>query len=177
MNTYIALFRGINVGGNNILPMKALVTILESLGCQNVKTYIQSGNVAFRHPEGQKNVLKENIGNAIDTRHGFKPHILLLDQTEFKNAVTQNPYPVDDGKALHVFFLATKAENPDLNALEALKTPTESFTLTQSCFYLHAPDGIGRSKLATKVEKTLGVPATARNWNTVDKLNTMIATI
>jgi uncharacterized protein (DUF1697 family) len=79
-----------------------------------------------------------------------------------------------EGKSLHFFFLASTPAKPDLDALAKLKSSSEEFKLGKNVFYLHAPDGIGRSKLAAKVEKALGVPATARNWNTVSKLMVMV---
>ena len=87
-------------------------------------------------------------------------------------AVSRNPFPATDEqhKTLHFYFLESAPPHPDLASLDALKSATEQFTLIDSVFYLHAPDGIGRSKLAVKVERALGVPATARNWRTVNKL-------
>jgi uncharacterized protein (DUF1697 family) len=75
---------------------------------------------------------------------------------------------------LHLFFLATVALEPDLASLESLRADSERYALVEDVFYLHAPDGIGRSKLAARVERALGVPATARNWRTVGKLVEMV---
>ena len=72
MKTYIALFRGINVGGRNILPMKDLVKILEDLGCSQVKTYIQSGNVVFNTEEKNRESLAEKISKGIEKSFQFK---------------------------------------------------------------------------------------------------------
>jgi uncharacterized protein (DUF1697 family) len=171
---YVALFRGINVGGNNILPMKELVTLLEGLGCTGVKTYIQSGNAIFSTERGQKDELAEEISAAIQQSHGFQPKVLLLSAAELKGALANSPFETTDGKALHFYFLASLPESPDLTGLETLKSGNEAFKLGDKIFYLYAPDGIGRSKLAEKVERLLGVPATARNLNTVNKLITLI---
>ena len=78
MKTYIALFRGINVGGNNVLPMKELVARLESIGAQNVKTYIQSGNAVFQSQETNASLLQNKISAAIKKSHGFEPQVFLL---------------------------------------------------------------------------------------------------
>jgi uncharacterized protein (DUF1697 family) len=78
MKTYIALFRGINVGGNNVLPMKELVARLESIGAQNVKTYIQSGNAVFQSQETNASLLSNKIIAAIKKSHGFEPQVFLL---------------------------------------------------------------------------------------------------
>jgi len=171
---YIALFRGINVGGNNILPMKQLVALLEELGCTGVKTYIQSGNAVFSTESEQKEELAGAISAAVRESHGFQPKVLLLRAAELKDALDHNPFQTTDGKSLHFYFLASTPESPDLSALEALASGAEAFKLGDNVFYLYAPDGIGRSKLAEKVERLLGVQATARNLNTVNKLLAML---
>ncbi len=172
MNTFIALLRGINVGGHNKLPMRELKALLESLGLANVQTYIQSGNVVFQIGRTDLPALGEAIGVAIGQSHGFVPKILLLSLADLATAVAQNPFPATDEqhKTLHFYFLESAPSNPDLTGLASLKTNSEQFELIDTVFYLHAPEGIGRSKLAAKVEKALGVPATARNWRTVSKL-------
>lgn len=168
---YIALLRGINVGGKNILPMKALVQILEDNDCANIKTYIQSGNVVFQRSKVETKAFAKVIGKTIMKDHGFQPGIVILSAEELKKAVSANPFQKAEAepKSLHLFFLADAPENPNLKALNQIKTNTESFRLIDRIFYLHAPDGIGRSKLAAQAEKRIGTSATARNWNTVMK--------
>lgn len=172
MSARIALFRGINVGGRNSLPMKALCTILESLGCSQVKTYIQSGNVVFRHASNDDEKLSRDIGAAIENEFGFLPKVLILTATELQRAVDNNPFAdaTSEPKTLHLGFLAKQATNADLESIESLKSASETFVLADRVFYLHAPDGIGRSKLAARVEKLLGVATTGRNWRTVSKI-------
>ena len=175
MKTYIALFRGINVGGNNILPMKELAVVLENLGAANVKTYIQSGNAVFQHESENVSGLSSRISAAIKESHGFEPRVWLLDLVEMEKAMTSNPFPAAESepKTLHLYFLASAPQNPDLKMLDSLKKADEQFKLIDNVFYLHAPDGIGRSKLAERAEKALGVAATARNWRTVSKIMAM----
>jgi uncharacterized protein (DUF1697 family) len=172
MNAYIALLRGINVGGRNILPMKDLTTLLQNLGCGNVKTYIQSGNVVFRHQVSDAPHLAAAIRVAIHVNHGFEPDILLLTPEKIAQAVSSNPFPDAESEPsrLHLLFLAATPESPDLDLVESLRTDTERFELTDDYAYLHAPDGIGRSKLAARVERALGVTTTGRNWRTVGKI-------
>ena len=172
MNTFIALLRGINVGGNNILPMRNLVELLESLGLSQVKTYIQSGNVVFQSESKNSAELANQISTAIGKSFGFMPQVMILEMKVFQEAITSNPFPEGESepKTLHLFFLADVPQNPDLEMLESLKSNSEQFMLTNSVFYLYAPDGIGRSKLAAKVEKALGVAVTARNWRSVSKI-------
>ena len=169
---FIALFRGLNVGGHNQLPMQELTMTLENLGLQNIKTYIQSGNVVFDSEETSKPVLKEKICQVIQQKYGFSPLVMLLSPDELEKAITSNPFPEaeEEPKTLHVYFLESTPQDPDLAHLEAVRRSNERFSLHDHVFYLHAPDGIGRSKLAASVEKALGVPATARNWRSVNKI-------
>ncbi len=171
MKTRIALFRGINVGGRNILPMAALREILDEIGCSDVRTYIQSGNALFRSRLGAASLAKR-LRAAIDERFGFAPDVLILDADAFAAIAAANPFPQAAGapKSVHVIFLASPPVTPDLASLEAVCAPSESFELRDRAFYLHAPEGIARSKLAARVETALGVPTTARNWRTVSKL-------
>lgn len=174
MNTHIALFRGINVGGKNILPMKEIVGILEGMGCEKVKTYIQSGNVVFKSKKRQTNTMGDEISAQILKHHGFEPKVLLLEISELHDAIENNPFNTEDGKALHFAFLESHPKHPDLERLKAVKSNSEEFKLHKKVFYLYAPEGIGRSKLAAKVEQSLGVSVTGRNWNTVSKLISMV---
>jgi len=170
MKTYIALFRGINVGGNNIIPMKDLVKIFEGMGFTDVKTYIQSGNVVFKSDPINTKPISKEISGKILKKFGFEPRVILLEKDEFKKIADKSPFKTSEGKTLHIFFLESEPRNPDLKALNEVKSSTEEFKLLKNVFYLYAPDGIGRSKLAAGVEKKLGVTATGRNWNTISKL-------
>jgi uncharacterized protein (DUF1697 family) len=175
MKTYTALFRGINVGKTRSLPMKELTQMLEVLGCINVKTYIQSGNVVFQY-QGEEKSLADRISSEVKKKRGFEPQILLLTADDIQKAMKANPFPEAESEpsTLHLGFLASVPANPDLKKIESLKTESERFMLKGSVFYLHAPDGIGRSKLAASSEKLLGVPMTDRNWRTVCKINDMV---
>jgi len=172
MTSFVALLRGINVGGHHKLPMKDLREILESLGCESVKTYIQSGNVVLSArvaPDASA------ITAAIDEQFGFSPRVLVLPGDKFEAVAEANPFRNEylDGKFLHVWFLAGPA-SADMDGIEARKGPNEEYTLTNSAFYVKAPDGIARSKLANDIEKLLGVEGTGRNLNTVNKLLEML---
>ena len=175
MSVWIALLRGINVGGHHKLPMRDFSAILESLGHEEVATYIQSGNAVFRNSARDAGAVAASIREAIDDKFEFAPDVLVVSRQELHDAVKKNPYAgaVDDHKALHVSFLAEKPTSPDLETMSKLAAESESFTLDGRCFYLHAPDGMARSRLAAKVEKLLGVAATSRNWRTVNRLLTM----
>jgi uncharacterized protein (DUF1697 family) len=176
MSIWIGFLRGINVGGRNILPMKELKRLLGGLGCEHVATYIQSGNVVFRHAESRSNLIELKIREAVKSAFGFEPHILLLRPERLNTAIARNPFPdaTQKPKTLHLYFLSEKVPAFDRNRLNGLKGENEEFRLIDRVFYLHAPDGIGRSKLASKVEKILGVPATARNWTSVEKVMQLV---
>ena len=175
MNTFVALLRGINVGGKNILPMKELVAVCEGLGLERVRTYIQSGNVVFQGRASTTQELARDIGTAIGSGHGFTPRVFVLTVQKFHAAMVSNPFPAgeSDPRSLHLFFLESSPTDPDLGRLESLQIESEEFELIDKVFYLHAPDGIGRSRLASNVGKALGVASTARNWRTAEKILSM----
>lgn len=170
MKTWIALLRGINVGGKHILPMKELIALMETNGFSNVKTYIQSGNVVFQHErEGG-----DQIAELIEGKFGFKPSVFVLREDELKAAAANSPFQTDIGKTLH-FFFCDRVPEIDYDFLDSLKTESEAYQLVDKVFYLYAPDGIGRSKLAEKMPRAFkGTTMTARNLNTINKLLTMI---
>jgi uncharacterized protein (DUF1697 family) len=172
VKTWIVLFRGINVGGHNSLPMKKLAQLLEDVGCRDVTTYIQSGNVVLRSPLADAARLIKRIRACVASGCGFEPHVMVLDQKTLERAAAANPFaeaPVNP-KSVHLFFLAERPKQPDLDAIERLKAASESFVLKGSVLYLHTPEGFGTSKLAAGIERYLGVAATARNWRTVSTL-------
>lgn len=169
MHVYIALLRAINVGGKNLLPMKSLVAILEGMGARKAQTYIQSGNAVFQSADKDPAQLSLQLAAAIKHHHGFAPHTLVIGLAALHQACAGNPFPEaqDDPQSLHFGFLAAKPLQPDLGKLSSLKKDSERFHLGDGVFYLHAPDGVGKSKLAAGAEKLLGVPMTYRNWRTV----------
>lgn len=172
MNVWIAFLRGVNVGGHNLLPMKALRSLLIELDCRNVKTYIQSGNVVLQSTENNARQLERDIQSAIETQFSFRPSIMVLTTEQLSRAVRNNPFggtEIEPGK-LQMFFLAEPPECFDDETLESLRGETEQYKLVGNVLYLHAPDGIARSKLAAKVENVLGVPTTARNARTASKV-------
>lgn len=168
MDTYCLLFRGINVGGRNRLPMQALKTLLEEAGYAAVKTYIQSGNVVLRAPQKPS----PDLAAMIEAQFGFRPDVLVLDKPELDRAIAHNPFTGYEGKTVHFYFCAATPAI-DADRLDALVAADEDVALQDEVFYLHAPGGIGRSKLVANIESCLGVRATGRNLNTVLKLRDM----
>jgi uncharacterized protein (DUF1697 family) len=172
MNTYIALFRGINVGGKNSLPMKGLVALLQYIGARKVRTYIQSGNAVFQSASKNPSQLSKQLSAEIKKNYGFEPSVLILGLDAIKKAMAENPFPEaeEEPSSLHLGFLTSVPMNPDFGKLNRLKTESERFHLSDKIIYLHAPDGVGRSKLAASIEKLLGVTMTDRNWRTVSEI-------
>jgi len=168
MKTYIVLFRGINVGGKNLVPMKELASVLEEANYQNVKTYIQSGNVVL-----QSQGKPHDIASKVLERFGFEPAVIVLEESEFNDAVMNNPFRSPNGKEVHFYFCR---DEPEIDAarLQAYKSESEEYHVAGKVFYLYAPDGIGRSRLAANLETCLGVQATGRNLNTIQKLQQMV---
>lgn len=169
MNSYIILLRGINVGGRNILPMKDLRELLTSHNFSNVKTYIQSGNVFAQG----LSATPEKISALIQSEFGFVPETLVLEVDEFLNAVKNNPFSSDSGKTIHFYFCAN-SPTLDTEKLSRMKADSEECVLQGKVFYLHAPDGIGRSKLVSNIESCLNSKATGRNLNTIKKIQELV---
>lgn len=174
MKTWICLLRGVNVGGNNKLPMKALASELEALGFSDVRTYIQSGNVVFRGPSQKPENLAAVIRGAILGKFGFEPSVLVIEAGEIAKSAAANPFAEStgesEGRTVHMFFLCQVPKESPRDRLEKVRIPSERWQLIGKVLYLHAPEGFGTSKLATQAERILGVPATARNWRTVTAL-------
>ena len=178
MKTYIALLRGVNVLGANRVTMKDLARLFETHGCADVRTYIQSGNVIFRSNTATASRVAAGVAGAISKSCGFAPAVLVLTRQELERAAAANPYGQATGNptCVHLFFLAERPRNPDLERLDALRVSSVRFALKGKVLYLHTPDGFGPSKLARAVERLLGVGATARNWRTVATLIEMART-
>ncbi|HXV75245.1 MAG TPA: DUF1697 domain-containing protein [Candidatus Polarisedimenticolaceae bacterium] len=167
--SFVALLRGINVGGRNKLPMKDLVRILERLGARNVRTYIQSGNAVFEVAARGSSALARKLSAEIEKEFGFDARAQVLSLDAIDEAMMRNPFPEAESApaSLHLGFLASLPKRPDLAKLDRLRQGSERFRLIGRVFYLHAPEGVGRSKLAAGAEQALGVPMTDRNWRTV----------
>lgn len=173
MAIWISLLRGINVGGRNRVAMADLRQHLEGLGFTSVMTYIQSGNCVFESDIKNSQDISDAIATMILKVYGFQPRVMTLEKSEFDAAVAQNPFSDVPGatlKSVHLYFLSKAPAETTLVELETLKTETETFILNGRVFYLHAPDGIGLSKLASRAEEKMGVDATARNLRTVQRV-------
>lgn len=170
--TWLALLRGINVVGRNKVPMKTLAAALETAGFQSVRTYIQSGNVLFRSSGKDRRALASRIERLVARNFGCAATVLVISKAELAAAIRGNPFPGarQNHKLLHVYFLAARPKCPDIDSLSRLDIGREAFELKGSVFYLWTPDGFPDSVLRSRIERCLGVAATARNWRTVNEL-------
>ncbi|SCB60909.1 Uncharacterized conserved protein, DUF1697 family [Rhizobium aethiopicum] len=166
MPVYIALLRAINVGGTGSLPMTELKAICEGLGFNDVKTYIQSGNVLFRSDETEK-AIEEKLDKALGKKMGKPPGVMVRGRKELEAIAAHAPFPDAKPNFLLVYFLPEKAPG---DALEKMVAPDgEQAKLAEREIYVHYPNGSGRSKLKLPALK-LG---TSRNLNTVRRLAEM----
>jgi uncharacterized protein (DUF1697 family) len=174
--THVALFRGINVGGNNLLPMKDLALMFVAAGCTDVRTYIQSGNVIFQAPAGAPGIA-DTIAANIEKRFGFRVPLILRTSLQLRKTIRDNPFlaaPTDQ-KALHVYFLAHAPNAQAIAGLDAGRSVPDAFHVRGQEIYLHLPNGMGRSKLTNAYfDSKLSTICTARNWATVLKLAEMM---
>ena len=173
MTTYVALLRGINVGGHTKVGMDDLRRLFVALGHADVKSYVQSGNVLFSSPVEESSRLVGDIQRRIARDLGVTVTVLLRTRDDLAHVVANNPFlsRETDLAKLHVTFLA---DAPDHERVARLDTPSggpDEFSLAGREVYLHCPHGYGRAKLNNAyLERRLGVAATTRNWNTVTKL-------
>lgn len=178
MGTMLAMFRGINVGGNNQVKMADLKLLHASLGLQDVTTYIQTGNVLFTSDAADTALLAHRIEDAFAEKFGFRASVIVRTASELQAVVEQSPFqdqPDKEPQWIVVMFLATcpdKAAQEDLR--QSYGGPEEMHFIGQE-LYMYYPEGIGRSKLTiTLIEKKLKTSGTARNWNTVMKLHELV---
>ena len=174
MNAWVLLLRGINVGGRNMLPMAQLRRLLKGLGVKQVKTVVNSSNAVFTGVIDAR-AFGEIVEDVIRAEHGFRPRSLVLSRERFLDIARAYPWPEarQDLTSGHIWFF----DQPTATApgvLREIAAPTERVALGDGGLYLHAPDGIARSKLAERAERLLGVPATARSLNTVARLATLL---
>ena len=171
--THVALLRGINLGGSTTVPMKGLVELLAEAGCEDVRTYIQSGNAVFRAAPAVAAALPEAIPPRIAERFGARAPLILRTVAEWRAVVANNPFLAAgaDPATLHVMFLADRPAPMRIAALDPERSPPDEFAVIGREVYLRLPNGVGRSKLTNAyVDKTLATTSTARNWRTVTKL-------
>jgi uncharacterized protein (DUF1697 family) len=173
MDDWVALLRGVNVGGGNKVPMAQLRALATGLGWREVRTYIASGNLVFR-ADGTADDLAATLRAAMAAQMGVSVPIMILPGAEIRAALAACPFQPDKGSHVHVFFLWSQP-TLDTALRDALISPTETLIVEDTRAWFYAPDGIGRSKLAEKLHKViLGTDMTARNLNTLRALVEML---
>lgn len=175
MQIFIALYRGINVVGKNSVKMQALRAMHEDMGHRHVQTYIQSGNVIFV-AKGKATTLANQIATEFTRVFGFVAKVLILDAKQLGAIVAGNPYgkfATERANTVHVGICQGAPDTSGLTALFKRARTSELFQVGPGVVYLHAPDGFGKSKFASGMERACGVPMTVRNWRTIQSLAEM----
>ena len=170
---YVALLRGVNVGGKNLLPMKDLASLFAGAGCADVRTYIQSGNVVFKASPAKAGRLPALIAKGIADRFGYRTPVLLRSVEELGETVRNNPF-LQAGASenwLHVLFLADQPDAGRVAALQPDRSPPDAYRVCGREIYLQCPNGVGATKLTNAwFDSKLTTISTGRNWRTVLKL-------
>jgi uncharacterized protein (DUF1697 family) len=173
MDRYVALLRGVNVGGKNKIAMKSLAALFSDARCRRVETYIQSGNVVFSADATTAAKAVAAICSAIRQQFGFQTQIVLRSRNEMERIEGANPYfkagmPLDQ---LHVSFLADAPAAERVALLDPNRSPPDQFTLSGGEIYLYLPNGGGSTKLTNAYfDSKLKTFSTVRNWRTIQKL-------
>jgi uncharacterized protein (DUF1697 family) len=167
---YVALLRGVNVGGSNKVAMSDLRQVLGSLGHTDVTTYLQSGNAVFTSPRDDPAALAGEIERQIANDLGVRATVLIRSRDELAAVVDGNPFATTDPRRLHVAFLAAAPDDGWLSAIDPSQYEPDEFRLGDRVLYLWYPNGLSGSRLTDRFWRSLKVPATDRNWRTVTKL-------
>lgn len=174
MSVIVSMLRGVNLGPYNRIKMDALRDLYESLGFEDVQTYVQSGNVVFRTKEKNEAKLRNRIEDAIEKKFGFRPDVILRTTAEMRESVAKNPFAKRRGIEPPKLLLTFLAEEPNADAKKKLlriKADPELVYLLRRNLYIYFPEGLARPKLPwMSVVKALGTTGTGRNWNSVLKL-------
>jgi uncharacterized protein (DUF1697 family) len=173
----VALLRGINVGGKNVLPMKELAAMFERAGGAQVLTYIQSGNVIFEAAPAAGAKIAEAVSEKIEKKFGYRVPMILRTYPQLAKTIAGNPFLAQglDYKWLHVYFLAEAPTSACCASLDRNRSAPDAFEVRGREIYLHVPNGMGRSKLTNAYfDSKLSTTSTARNWATVLKLAEMM---
>jgi len=173
MKVYVALLRGINVGGHKKIKMAKLRSVLESSELQNVKTYIQSGNIVFQSNQNAAS-LSTFIHDKIYEEFGFEVPVIVIEKSQMESILENNP--LSENKIPKSYYTVLK-DKPSLNSskeFEATTFPNEEFSLVNECVYYFTELGYGKSKYSNNlVENKLKVQASTRNHRTMIKLSDM----
>lgn len=176
MTTYIALLRGINVGGHNMIKMADLKAMCQAMGLGSVQTYIQSGNLVFQSDEAEE-PLRQRIEQEIERVFGLAVPVALRTAAQWQEILARCPFPAEHlapGESLLVSLLAAAPAPEGVERLGASSSEPDEFRLMGREIYLLCRQPIHKSKLTNQFfERKLGVPSTARNWQTMTRLAEM----
>ena len=170
---YIALLRGINVGGHNKIKMDDLRSMFDSLGFSNVSTYIASGNVAFDARKAKDSSLIDKIENAITSNFGLEIDVMVRTIDEIEQVISANPFAdmLSEETNLYLVFLKDKLADDKARDLISHNNEFETFVVNGRDIYCLSKKGFIKSILGKKyIDNKLKTPATARNWRTVNKI-------
>jgi uncharacterized protein (DUF1697 family) len=174
MTKYLALLRGINVSGHNMIKMDALKKMLDSMGFQNVETYIQSGNVFLESEEENAASIGFKIKQEIAKVFGYDVPVVMVSKTDLVLCFKNNPFLKEkdcDIKKLYVAFISKELTAAAINDLKISNFKPDEAAIDSNRIYIKYAIGAGKTNLDQKyIEKKLNVVATIRNWNTVTKL-------
>jgi uncharacterized protein (DUF1697 family) len=175
---HVALLRGINVGGKNMLPMKELAAMFAKAGCADVTTYIQSGNVVFCAEDKMVEGLGAGIAKQVEARFGIRVPVVLRAAAEIDAVLRANPFLKAGAseETLHVCFLADRPGKDLVAGLDAGRSTPDAFAVVGREIYMQLVNGMARTKLTNAYfDSKLKTVSTMRNWRTVLKLAEMLA--
>jgi uncharacterized protein (DUF1697 family) len=174
MTTHLALLRGINISGHNMIKMETLKTVLEAVGFTNVHTYIQSGNVFVDTDQESAAAVGFTIKQEIFKSLGYEVPVVVISKTDLQECLKLNPFLQEDGvdfKKLYVAFTSNDLRNYSLHDLKMSHVKPDEAYIDSNRIYIKYAIGAGKTKFDQKyIEKKLNVTATIRNWNTVTNL-------
>ena len=174
MTKYLALLRGVNVSGHNMIKMDALKKMLENMGFQNVETYIQSGNIFFDSEEENAASVGFKIKQEISKVFGYDVPVIMVSKTDLELCFKNNPYLKEkecDIKKLYVAFISKELTAAAINDLKISNFKPDEAAIDSNRIYIKYAIGAGKTNLDQKyIEKKLNVVSTIRNWNTVTNL-------
>lgn len=177
MPIYVAMLRGINVGGHKRIKMEKLRSSFEAMGFESVKTYIQSGNVVFKSRKTAPSVLSKRIEEKILSDFGFAASVITRSADDIDATVTGNPFLREHGidpEKLHVTFLSASPSEKALQQLAAVTVRPDQCHCSRKEIYFYFPNGVSQSVLfKSPVDRILAVVTTTRNWKTVNSLRQM----
>ena len=177
MTTYIAFLRGINVGGQKQIKMVDLKNLFLFLDFENVRTYIQSGNVVFETDCKEILSLNKKIESVILKEMGLEVSVIIRSHEELKSIIRSNPFLTREENKLTALYVTLLSQQPSESFLEKVSEynyAPDDFKIIENEIYLYCPNGYGKTKLNnTFFENKLKLKATTRNWRTINELDEM----